>query len=223
MRARDTPPASSQTTAAVVSIAPDATLLVAPARPPGPYLRWQNSRSLRWDEMPGMVDENEVRIVAGLTMVIGAVAFCWAYFQKDYVPLQVVTVFFFAEFLTRVTVGMRVSPLGQLAKSLTFRRTPEWVSARPKRFAWTLGLALSGAMAVITNGGIRGWLPRSICLVCLTLMWLESVLGFCVGCWLAGIIARRGWLGEAAARDACAGGACRPADATIASVGRRLT
>ena len=36
-------------------------------------------------------------------------------------------------------------------------------------------------MTVITNSGIRGLLPRTICLVCLTLMWLESVLGLCVG------------------------------------------
>ena len=34
------------------------------------------------------VDENEVRVAAGLTMVIGAVAFGYAYFAKQYVPLR---------------------------------------------------------------------------------------------------------------------------------------
>ena len=44
-------------------------------------------------------NENEVRAAAGLTMVIGAVAFNYAYFAHDYVPLQVVTAVFFVEFL----------------------------------------------------------------------------------------------------------------------------
>jgi len=62
-----------------------------------------------------VVDEHRVRACAGMTMVLGAVAFAYAYFRQ---------------------------------------------------VAWTLGLAMSGAMAVITNSGIRGWLPRTICLIC---------------------------------------------------------
>ena len=53
---------------------------------------------------------------------------------------------------------------------------------QPKRFAWTLGLGDGLAMTVITNIGIRGTLPRTICLICLTLMWMESALGLCLGC-----------------------------------------
>ena len=50
---------------------------------------------------------------------------------------------------------------------MTRRRQPEWVSAKPKRFAWTLGLGMALAMTVITNVGIRGTLPRTMCLICL--------------------------------------------------------
>ena len=125
----------------------------------------------------GVFNENEVRAAAGLTMVVGAVAFAYAYFDKDYVPLQVVATFFFVEFLIRVTLGLRYSPTGVVARFLTQRQPPDWVSAKPKRFAWTLGLSLSLAMTIITNSGVRGLLPRTICLICLTLMWMESVLG----------------------------------------------
>src|SRR3954447_25458747 len=48
-------------------------------------------------------NENEVRAAAGMTMVIGAIAFSYAYFQQQYLPLQVVASFFFVEFLIRVT------------------------------------------------------------------------------------------------------------------------
>ena len=44
-------------------------------------------------------NENEVRAAAGLTMVAGAVAFAYAYFDQQYVLLQVVSTFFFVEFL----------------------------------------------------------------------------------------------------------------------------
>jgi Domain of unknown function (DUF4395) len=155
-----------------------------------------------------VLDEHQVRAAAGLTMVIGAMAFAPAYFDHQYVPLQVVTAFFSVEFLVRVTVGRRYSPVGVVARAMTIGRPPEWVSAKPKRFAWTLGLAMSLAMTVITNSGIRGLLPRTICLVCLTLMWMESVLGVCVGCELTGLLIRHGWATSDPAFEVCARGAC---------------
>ena len=153
-------------------------------------------------------DENEVRAAAGLTMVIGAVAFSFAYFDANYLPLQIVTTFFFVEFLIRVTTGLRYSPMGLVAAVMTRSHPPQWVSAKPKRFAWSLGLGMSFAMMVITNSGIRGWLPRSICLVCLTLMWTESVLGVCLGCKLHGLLVRRGVTTKDPAFEVCAHGAC---------------
>jgi hypothetical protein len=165
----------------------------------------------------GAFNENEVRAAAGVTMVTGAVAFVYAYFDKDYIPLQIVATFFFVEFLIRVTLGLRYSPTGVVARFLTQRRPPDWVSAKPKRFAWSLGVGLSLAMSIITNSGIRGWLPRTICLVCLTLMWMESVLGLCLGCEIHGFLVRRGWATKDEAYEVCAGGACAipaPAAAT---------
>ena len=153
-------------------------------------------------------NEHGVRAAAGLTMVIGAVAFAYAYFDRNYVPLQVVTVFFFIEFLTRVTAGLKYSPMGVIGLWMVQRKPPEWASAKPKRFAWTMALALSGAMAIITNVGIRGYLPRTICLICLVLMWMESVLGLCVGCEIHGFLVRRGWAKKDPAFEICAHGAC---------------
>ena len=163
-----------------------------------------NGRQLR----AAVFDENEVRAAAGLTMVTGAVAFSYAYFDKQYVPLQVVASLFFVEFLIRVTVGIRYSPFGLVARAITVGRPPEWVSAKPKRFAWTLGLGMAFAMTVITNSGIRGYLPRTICLICLTLMWLESALGLCLGCRLHALLVGRGWAGDDTEYEVCADGSC---------------
>jgi hypothetical protein len=153
-------------------------------------------------------NENEVRAAAGLTLAAGSIAFCYAYFEKEFVPIKVVATFFFVEFLIRVFVGFQYSPTGLVSKLLIGRRDPEWVSAKPKRFAWTMGLVLSGAMTVITNSNITGVLPRTICLICVVLMWLEAVLGFCVGCQLYGLMVRRGWIEPDAAFEVCADGSC---------------
>lgn len=153
-------------------------------------------------------DENMVRAAAGLTMALGAVAFAYAYLAKVYAPIQVVTVLFFAEFGLRLLGGLRLSPLGLVAQWLVRRQSPHWVSARPKRFAWALGLVMSLAMAVITNAGIRGALPLTICLLCLTLMWLEAVLGLCLGCEIHGALVRRGWAAKDEAFEICSSGAC---------------
>ena len=153
-------------------------------------------------------NENEVRAAAGLTMVIGAVAFAYAYFDGEYVLLQIAASVFFVEFLIRVTVGLRYSPMGIIARALTRNQPPQWVSAKPKRFAWMLGLGLATAMTVILAVGITGALPRTLCGICLTLMWLESVLGVCMGCELHGRLVRRGLTEKDPAFEVCAHDAC---------------
>ena len=92
------------------------------------------------------------------------------------------------------------------AGAMTRGRAPEWTSAQAKRVAWTLGLAMALAMAVIADGAIRGPLPRTMCLTCLTLMWLAAAVGVCVGCPLYALLAGRGWTRGTAL--VCADGAC---------------
>jgi uncharacterized protein DUF4395 len=165
---------------------------------------------MRPEARSAAVDENEARAAAGLTLVVGAVAFSYAYFDRQYAPLQIAASLFFVDFLIRVAIGLRFSPTGALARLMTAGRSPEWVPARPKRFAWTLGLGMASAMTAITNSGIRGPLPRTMCLICLTLMWMEAALGLCLGCLLHGLLARRGWATAHPALDPCADGACQP-------------
>ena len=156
----------------------------------------------------GVFEEGQVRGAAGLTLAFGSIAFAYAYFAQVYAPIQIVTTLFFFEFLIRVTTGISYSPIGMIAHWMTRRQTPQWVSAQPKRFAWTLGLIMSLAMMIITNSGIRGPLPLTICLVCLTLMWLEAVLGLCLGCEIHRQLVRRGWMQPDKDFEICTNGSC---------------
>ena len=59
-------------------------------------------------------------------------------------------------------------------------------------------------MTIITNTGIRGYLPRTLCLICLTLMWMEAVIGLCLGCQIHGLLVRRGWATKDPDFEVCA-------------------
>ncbi len=155
-----------------------------------------------------VVNEHQARAAAGITMALGAVAFVYANFDKLFWPIRTVSTLFVVDFLVRVTAGLERSPSGLVAGWMARRQPAQWVSAKPKRFAWTLGLAMAAAMAVITNSGVHGPLPRTICLICLTLMWMEAVLGLCLGCEIYGVMARRGWRGHDEGFEICANGAC---------------
>ena len=155
-----------------------------------------------------VVNENQARVAAGITMALGSIAFVYANFDKLFWPIRTVSAFFCVDFLVRAAARLERSPTGLVAGWLTRRQPPQWVSAKPKRFAWTLGLAMALAMAVITNDGIHGTLPRTICLICLTLMWLEAVLGLCLGCELYRLMVRRGWRATDDSFEICPNGAC---------------
>jgi hypothetical protein len=153
-------------------------------------------------------DEHEVRAAAGLTLAAATIAFCYAYFEHRFLPIKVVSTFFLVEFLIRVTAGFQYSPTGLVSRVLVLRREPQWVSAKPKRFAWTLGLLMSASMTVITNLDVHGLLPRTVCLICIVLMWFEAALGVCLGCEIHGLMVRLGWTARDPAFEVCAGGAC---------------
>jgi hypothetical protein len=161
----------------------------------------------------GVFDERQVRVAAGITMALGAVAFADALLAKNYLPIRTVTAFFFVDFTLRVWWGLGRSPVGVLARVLTRVLTPamspDWVSAAPKRFAWTLGLVMSVTMTVITNARITGLLPMTICTLCLTLMWLEAVLGLCLGCQVYRLLVARGWISARESVEICSDGACQ--------------
>jgi hypothetical protein len=153
-------------------------------------------------------NENEVRAAAGITLAAATIAFCYAYFEHRFLPIKVVSTFFFVEFLMRVFIGFQYTPTGLLSRALMHRRPPQWVSAKPKRFAWSMGLAMGASMTVITNANIHGLLPRTICLICIVLMWFEAALGVCVGCEIHAFMVRRGWATKDEAYEVCAGGVC---------------
>jgi len=89
-------------------------------------------------------------------------------------------------FLARVLTGPRLSPLGQLATRVVAPRLgpPRLVPGPPKRFAQAIGLTLTAVAAVSSLFFGAELLATALVTVLLVFALLESVVGFCAGCWL---------------------------------------
>ena len=97
-------------------------------------------------------------------------------------------------FLARVLAGPRFSLLGRLATQVVAPRlgAPKLVPGPPKRFAQGIGLTLTTVASVL--GLALGWTGAALALVGVLAVFalLESVVGFCAGCWVFGHLMRLG-------------------------------
>ena len=147
-----------------------------------------------WATFPNPVNELAARTVAGgvavLTVLTLATGARW---------LVLLLVLGFA---ARALAGPRFSLLGRLATQVV---APQLGPARlvpgpPKRFAQSIGLGLTTVAAVVDLGfGLTG-VAAGLLVVLLVFALLESVIGFCAGCWLFGQLMQQGWISE----DTCA-------------------
>jgi hypothetical protein len=156
----------------------------------------------------GVVNERDTRAGAGIMLVVGICAFTTAFFLQSYLLLSIVVLAFTLEFIIRV-IDPHYAPFYALGAFIVRKQRPEWSGAIQKRFAWSLGLTMALSMiliAIIFN--IRGPLPFTICGICLTLLWLESAFGICVGCKLYYGFLNLGWIKPPETMPSCPGGVC---------------
>ena len=122
-------------------------------------------RVVRGHAIP-VIDERAVRAAAGIMFLLGGAAFATAFFTGSAQPLQPFGMFFMIDMLLRVTAGDRWSPTLMLGRLAVKGQRPEWVGAPQKELAWWLGFGLA----------------LVLCGSCLTLLFLETSFGICVGC-----------------------------------------
>ncbi|HUI98782.1 MAG TPA: DUF4395 domain-containing protein [Usitatibacter sp.] len=130
-----------------------------------------------------VLNERDVRAAAGILFLFALVAFMNSWLEGDFFLTRVFVVAFMIDFTIRVLVNPRYSPSMILARLFVRGQEPEYVGAPQKRFAWSIGLALSAAMfflLVVRN--VVGPINLAICLTCLTLLFFESAFGICLAC-----------------------------------------
>jgi hypothetical protein len=164
-----------------------------------------------------VVNERAVRAAAGIVMALATVGISIAFFDHNSTPIRVISVVVAVDLALRQVAGLTpLSPIGTLATFLVRKQTPEWVGVTQKRFAWALACGMATLIAVLTNSGVHGWGVQLIGLALICLLWLESVVGFCVGCFIYSRLIKAGVVHPEDA-PACGGNSCQIAGRTAAA------
>jgi hypothetical protein len=94
----------------------------------------------------------------------------------------VVTIFL-TDLLIRVFINPRFAPSLIIGRWMVRNQVPEYVGAAQKRFAWLIGILLSGTLftfLVVVNA--YSPITGIGCLICLIFLFFETAFGICLGC-----------------------------------------
>ncbi|MDX9724291.1 MAG: DUF4395 domain-containing protein [Myxococcota bacterium] len=159
------------------------------------------------------VDERVMRASAGIMLALGIIASINGFILRNYLAVSIIAGFLMLNFLIGLLLNLRYAPTFILAKAVVGKQTPLPVGAIQKRFAWSLGLALSVlifslSLGLVFSGGAFFQPVCMLCVICLALLYLETAFGICVGCKLYPLAIKLGLLREPEVRPNCMGGVC---------------
>lgn len=138
------------------------------------------------EHVPGydvtVVNEREARAAAGILFMLGMIVIFVGIGFGHIIVARVYLAFLFLDFTARA-ISPKYSPSLLLGKYAVRNQKPEYVGGLQKRFAWTLGWFISLPMLYwfVLHWDITFY-KVLICVLCLTLMFLENAFGLCVGC-----------------------------------------
>ncbi len=135
-----------------------------------------------------VLNEREIRASAGILFLFMFIAILIAILKTDFTMLKFMVTIFFVDMFIRVIMNPRNSPILIIGRFMVRKQTPIYVGAAQKKFAWIIGLLLSGTMVVLiaimnTYSPITG----IICLICLVFLFFETAFNICIGCKLYGL------------------------------------
>lgn len=130
-----------------------------------------------------VLNEREIRAAAGILFLATFISLMFILFENNFLPIKYVLSIFLADFIIRVFINPKFSPTLIIGRLIVHNQSPEYVGAKQKKFAWTIGVALSATMfifIVIVNS--YSPITGVICFICLLFLFFESAFGICLGC-----------------------------------------
>ena len=130
-----------------------------------------------------VLNEREVRASAGVLFLFAIISFMNSWLAGNFMLTKIFVVGFLIDFTIRLFVNPKFSPTLILGRFFVRNQQVEYVGAPQKRFAWGIGFFLAVTMFyMVVLNNIVGPINLLICLLCLTLLFFESVFGICIGC-----------------------------------------
>ncbi len=165
-------------------------------------------KSFLWDYgevVPGydirVINEREARAAAGILAMLGTIIIFVGIGFNHIMVARIYIGFLWFDFVARV-FNPNYSPSLLLGRLFVQNQTPEYVGALQKRFAWTLGWLISFPMVYwfVLQWDITFY-KVLICVLCISLMFLESAFSICLGCMIYKFIVKDN-------PQLCPGGTC---------------
>jgi Domain of unknown function (DUF4395) len=139
------------------------------------------------ENVPGynipVLNEREIRAAAGILFLFIFLSLILILSNNDFLLAKYSITLFLTDFIIRVFVNPKYSPSLILGRLIVRNQTPEYVGAAQKKFAWIIGVILSGTMfifMVIVNSFSP--ITGLICMMCLIFLFFESAFGICLAC-----------------------------------------
>ena len=130
-----------------------------------------------------VINEREARAGAGILLLPAMVSFLNAYLTHDFIFTKIFVTIFMVDFFIRIFINPKYAPSLIVGRFFVQNQTPEYVGAKQKKFAWSIGLALSVIMFfIIVIFEFMTPLKIIICLLCIALLFSETAFGICLGC-----------------------------------------
>ena len=129
-----------------------------------------------------VINERDARASAGIMFLLGTLSLFSFILTKNLFWANLFTITFIIEFIVRVFINPIYAPYMVLGSLIVSNQEPDWVEARPKKFAWILGVILGLIMSYFILFNILTPARLLTCLLCLFLLYMESVFGICIGC-----------------------------------------
>jgi hypothetical protein len=139
---------------------------------------------------PNPVNEKAARTVAGVVLATVLLTLLTSWYWL-LIPLAY-------GFWARVLTGPTLSPLGWTAQNIIGPRlgAAKPVSGPPKRFAQFMGAVMSSAALVLALIAGDHTAADVVLILFLPAAGLESIVGYCVGCKIFGLLMRAGLVPE---------------------------
>ena len=130
-----------------------------------------------------VLNEREIRASAGILFLVLFLSLMFILFKGNFVPIKYGITMFLTDFIIRVFVNPKYSPMLIIGRLVVRNQVPEYVGAQQKKFAWIIGLVLASAMFVFLVL-VNAFSPITgiTCLICLVFLFFESAFGICLGC-----------------------------------------
>ena len=157
------------------------------------------------EKVPGydvtVINEREARAAAGILGILGTIIIFVGIGFNHTIVARIYLAFLFVDFTLRM-ISPKYVPSLLLGRFVVQNQKPEYVGGTQKRFAWTIGWLISLPMMwwFVLNWDITFY-KVLICVLCASLMFLESAFSICVGCMIYKAITRK-------SAQYCPGGVC---------------